>query len=52
MRLQYDPTRRRWHERIVRYHRMQATWVPWHWVYITGGGGMPAIWRRWFGLGR
>lgn len=45
--LRYDPTRLRWHERLVRFDTRQQAWVPWHWRHETAGR-----WTSWLWWGR
>lgn len=66
LRLRYDPTRTRWHERLVRFDARQQAWVPWHWRRRGGyyrftrmlGPGLyehawtEARWTSWLGWGR
>lgn len=47
MKFRYDSTRRVL-DRVLMYR--QGAWMPWHWRYVSGGGGMPERYRSrlWF----
>jgi hypothetical protein len=52
MQWKWDTTRRKWHERLVVYDRVQGAWRPWHWRVWCGVPGQTLTVRTWFGLGR
>lgn len=44
--MKYDPTRRKWWERLVVYR--QGAWQPWCWKVSGGGGGPLRVKPFWF----